>query len=290
MFRSVLFVPVTVPHFVAKAATVGADVACLDLEDAVPWQEKGEARAAAPGAIESISKACSVWVRVNGLATGLLDDDLKSIVRPGLGAVMLPKAESVEDVQGLDAALDRLERERGIDLGTIGIVPLIETAAGVLRAEVICGASKRVVAAAFGSEDFRLQLGVPASTEALRYPRAHLAIVCAAAGVAAIDTVDPQFHDEERNEREMLAVRDLGFAGKLCIHPSQVAIANRVFAPGEAEIAEARRIVETFEREGLAKGRAAIAIEGKMVDTPHYERARRLLEWADRVERDEYRR
>ena len=284
MYRSVLFVPVTVPHFVAKAAGAGADVACLDLEDAVPWQAKGEAREAAPGAIDAISRSCAVWVRVNGLSTGLLPEDLAAIVRPCLGGVMLPKTESAEDVRALEEMLAAAESANGVAPGTIAIVPLIETAAGVLHAEAICSASPRIVAAAFGSEDLRAQLDVPGSEEALRYPRSHLVLACVAAGVAPIDTVDPEFHDEERVEREMLAVRALGFAGKLCIHPVQVPIANRIFGPSEDEIAQARRIVAAFEHEGLAHGRAAVSIDGKMVDTPHYERAKRLLErWTRRV-------
>ena len=113
------------------------------------------------------------------------------------------------------------------------------------------------------------------------YARAHVAIACHAARITPIDTPDPDYTDEAHLEREMSLARSLGYQGKLVIHPSQIAIANRVFCPSEAEIAEARTIVDEFEREGLAKGRAAIPLDGRMVDTPIYWRAKRLLEWAE---------
>jgi citrate lyase subunit beta/citryl-CoA lyase len=117
--------------------------------------------------------------------------------------------------------------------------------------------------------------------EEIRYARSHVAVACRAAGIVAIDTPDPDYTDEAHLEREMLAARGLGYRGKLVIHPMQVTIANRVFCPSEMEVAEAKAIVKAFEREGLAQGRAAIALDGKMVDTPIYWRAKRLLEWAE---------
>jgi citrate lyase subunit beta/citryl-CoA lyase len=116
--------------------------------------------------------------------------------------------------------------------------------------------------------------------EEIRWARSQVAIACRAAGIVAIDTPEPDYTDEAYIEREMQAARGLGYQGKLCIHPLQVQIANRVFRPSEGEVAEARVIVEAFERDGLAQGRAAIPLEGKMVDTPIYWRAKRLLDWA----------
>ncbi len=274
-YRSVLFVPAHVPRFVEKAPSAGADVICLDLEDSVPPDAKDEARRAAVDAIQSLSAAAEIWVRVNsgdGMAA-----DLDAVVTRGLSAVMLPKCQGAGDIDSCERAIERLAKERALASGSVAIVPLIETARGVLHAEEIFTATGRVIAAAFGSEDFVADLRVARSSEALAYPRAHITVACAAAGIPAIDTVDVEFRDEAYLEREMTSVRRLGFSGKLCIHPAQVAIANRVFSPSEVEIAAAREIVETFEREGLAKGRAAVSIGGKMVDTPHYERAKRVL-------------
>ncbi|MEO8456235.1 MAG: CoA ester lyase [Chloroflexota bacterium] len=286
-FRSVLFVPLTAPRFIEKAAQSVADAICLDLEDAVAPDQKDAARAAAPAAIDTLAASgCAVWVRINAIDSRHSEADLDAIVRPGLSAVMLPKAGSAADIARLEEALSRLEGEPGLDAAkAVAIVPLIETPRGILHAEGVCGASPRVIAAAFGAEDFRAQMRTGDSTAALAYPRAHLAVVCAAAGIEAIDTIDTQYSDLPALEAGMRQVRALGFGGKLCIHPAQVPIANEVFRPGEAELAEARAIVTAFERDGLAKGRAAIPLGGKMIDTPIYWRAKRLLEAAERTEK-----
>jgi citrate lyase subunit beta/citryl-CoA lyase len=117
----------------------------------------------------------------------------------------------------------------------------------------------------------------------VRWARAQVAMACHAARVTPIDTPDPDYTDEAYLEREMLLGRTLGYKGKLCIHPTQVEMANRIFAPSGDEIAEAREVVALFEREGIAKGRAAIPSNGRMIDTPIYERAKRLLEGSEHL-------
>jgi citrate lyase subunit beta/citryl-CoA lyase len=275
-----LFVPAHVPRFIEKAPSAGADVICLDLEDAVPPDAKVEARQAAARAIEPLSSAAEVWVRVN--SGDEMAADLDAVLRGGLSAVMLPKCQGAADIHSCADAIERIESERALASISVAIVPLLETARGVLHAEEICAASERVVAVAFGSEDFVADIGAIRSPEVLAHPRQHVVLAAATAGIPAIDTVDVKYHDEEYLEREMQAAKAMGFRGKLCIHPAQIAIANRIFAPSEHEIEGAREIVEAFEREGLTRGRAAISIRGKMVDTPHYQRARRLLESASK--------
>ena len=283
LMRSILTVPVTNPRFIEKAPATGADVICLDLEDSIAPAEKAGARALAAEAISSIPiGAYSVFVRVNGEHTGLLDGDISAVAQPGLDGVVVSKASSPETIEDVDRLLSRLEAERGVPAGSIAISPLIETAAGVMASLDICRASPRVTAAVFGAEDFATDMGIQRTQEGeeVRWARAQVAVACHAARVTPIDTPDPDYTDEEHLEREMALARSLGYRGKLVIHPTQVAIANRMFAPSEAEIGEARTIVEVFEREGLAQGRAAIPFEGKMIDTPIYERAKRLLEAA----------
>lgn len=278
-FRSVLFVPANSPRFIEKAPGSRADVTCLDLEDSVPPDEKAAARESAAAAIEALAGGrAQVWVRVNGLDSGLLDDDLGAVVRPGLDAVMLPKANSAADVEALASALNRVERTAGVS--GVGIVPLIETALGVRNCYETCD-GPRAIAAAFGSEDFCTDMGVRRTPEVLQFPRAKLAIACVASGITAIDTVETEIRDESYLETVTRDARDLGFSAKLCIHPAQVAMANRVFTPTPEEIAAAARIVAAFEQDGLAKGRAAIALDGKMVDTPHYERAKAIIAKAE---------
>jgi citrate lyase subunit beta/citryl-CoA lyase len=170
-------------------------------------------------------------------------------------------------------------------VGQVAIVPLLETAKGIMEAYGICRASPRISGAIFGAEDYATDMGVQ-RTEAggeILWARSLVAVACRAAGIAAIDTPDPNYTDETHLRREMSLAKSLGYAGKLCIHPFQVAIANEVFRPGPEEIAEARAIVEAFERDGLAQGRAAIAVDGRMIDTPIYWRAKRLVDWAERA-------
>jgi citrate lyase subunit beta/citryl-CoA lyase len=284
--RSVLTVPVIVQRFIDKAPSSGADVICLDLEDSVPPAEKANARPLAAKAIQTMPHGGSaLYARLNALSTGLLEDDLLGVIVPGLDGIILSKTDSAATVQRVDHYIALLERDRGIEPGSVAIAPLIETAAGIMNSAGICAASPRVVAAVFGAEDFATDMGVQRTREGeeIRWARAQMAIACHAADIVAIDTPEPDYTDEPYLEREMQVARGLGYQGKLCIHPTQVAIANKVFRPSDDEVAEARVIVEAFERDGLAQGRAAIPLGGRMVDTPIYWRAKRLLEWADTV-------
>lgn len=285
LMRSVLTVPVIRERFIEKAPSSGADVICLDVEDSVPPAEKARARelAAALGSIPDGPYA--KFVRINGPTSGLMEDDLAGVVRPGLDGVVVSKADSAVVIKAVDEQITALERQHGIEPGSIAIVPLIETARGVVKCLDICEASARVSAAIFGAEDYATDLGIARSErgEEVLWARTKVAVECHAAGVVPIDTPDPDYTDEAHLEREMAAARSLGYRGKLVIHPTQVAIANRVFMPSDEEISEARVIVEAFEREGLARGLAAIPLAGKMIDTPIYWRAKRLLDWADQA-------
>ena len=283
LMRSVLFVPSTVQRFIQKAPQAGADVICLDLEDAIPPAEKAGARPLAAKAIETMPAGpYPLWVRVNGFQTGLLEDDLLAVVRPGLDGIILPKAETADMVRRVDHYLTILECERGMGPGSVAIAPLVETALGIVNAYDVCAASPRMVAACFGAEDLATDMGVQRTRggQEVAWPRAQLAVAAHAAGVTAIDTPEPDYTDLDYLAREASLARSLGYRGKLCIHPDQVAVLNRAFSPSDEEISEARTIVELFECQGIAQGRAAIPVDGKMIDTPIYQRAKRLIEWA----------
>jgi citrate lyase subunit beta/citryl-CoA lyase len=284
VMRSLMTVPVVVPRFIEKAPGAGADVICLDIEDSVPTAEKVRARDLAAAALVSIPAGpYAKFVRVNGPTTGLMEDDIAGVVRPGIEGVVISKADSAEVIRAVDDQITALERQHGIEPDWVTIVPLIETARGVVKCLDICEASPRVTAAIFGAEDYATDLGIARTErgEEVLWARTKVAVECHAARVIPIDTPDPDYTDEAHLEREMAAARALGYRGKLVIHPMQVAIANRVFMPSEQELSEARSIVEVFEQEGIAKGLAAIPAEGRMIDTPIYLRAKRLLEWAE---------
>jgi len=281
--RSILIFPAHIPRFAEKAPSSGADAICFDLEDAVPASNKNAARKAAATFIAHEHSRPPALVRINAIQTGLAEDDLVSVVAAGLYGIILPKADSPTLVQRVDHYLTILEREHDIPSGHIAILPLVETAAGILAAEGILSASPRVTAALLGGEDLATDLGAQrtAGGVEIAWARARFVVACHAAGVLAIDTPETDLSGHSRLQAEAALARSLGYHGKLCIHPSQVPVVNRAFAPTAAELQQARAIVETFEREALPTGRAAVQVHGKMVDTPIYHRARQLLEWAE---------
>jgi citrate lyase subunit beta/citryl-CoA lyase len=292
LIRSPLFVPSIVPRFVERAPNAGADLICLDLEDSVPPTEKANARRAAAEALDSMPRTgYLMFVRVNGLHTGLLEEDLLAVVKPGLEGISLPKADSAATIQRVDHYLTLLERERGLETGTVKVIPWIETALAIVNAGQICTASPRLIGASFGGEDFTADMGIQRTKAGreIEWPRAQVAIICRAAGILAIDTPEADYSDPVQLEQDSLLARSLGYHGKCCIHPSQVEVINRIFWPTEEEVAQARAVVELFEKEGIEKGRAAIAHQGMMIDWPIYTRAKQLLEWAQasRVQAEE---
>lgn len=253
----------------------------LDLEDSVPLAEKPRARAlVAEAIIELIGKVSTpVFVRVNALQTGLCADDVAAIGRAGLAGIMLPKADSPERVAEAEALLLSAERESGLAAGSLAIVPILETALGLVRAFDVASASRRIVAVAFGAEDFALDMGLIRTKEAeeLRQARQTIAIVARAAGTAALDMVFPTVDDEAGLIANAEVGRRMGYRSKQVIHPRQVPVVNRLLGASADEIAWARRVIVAYNA-AEAEGRGAVTLDGSMVDRPVVERARRILE------------
>ena len=283
LFRSLLFVPGNRERMLERAATAGADVLIIDLEDAVPQQEKKAARKLVRSWVPRLAAAGqTVFVRVNGIDTGATRADVMAVVRKGLAGVVLPKAQQAQDLRDLDVLLREAELAAKVRPGDIRTMPIIESARGLLRCEEIALASDRVAALAVGGEDYTTELAVPRTAAALQHIRHAVVQVAVACGVLPIDTPFTDTKDDAGLAKETRAVKAIGFKGKLLIHPGQVAAVNRIFAPSAAEIAEARRIVAAAEQ-GAAAGRGAVAVDGRMVDAPIVERAHRLLETAARL-------
>lgn len=281
--RSLLFTPGNNLRMIAKSGALRADAVVLDLEDAVPPDDKETARLFVRDSIRDAGRHGSkVFVRINAPSTGLSGEDLRWSVQPGLEGIMLPKSESADDVASLAAELEALEAERGLAKGSLGIVPLVESARGVVNAAAVAAASSRVRAVAFGGVDFARDLGVALTAEGaeLLVPRATLAIAARAAGVPALDTPCIEVGNPARLAAEARAARGLGFRGKLLIHPSQVGPVNEAFSPTAGEVAAARRVVEAFEK-ARAAGTGAIALDGKMIDRANYLQAKDLLSLAE---------
>lgn len=257
--RSYLFVPGTRPDRFDKAIASGADQVILDLEDAVADDRKAEARDAVAAWLKP---GTPVAVRINGPTTPWFDDDLALCRQAGVAAVSVPKVDGVDQIRAADAALD----------GATMILPFIETAAGFHAAESVARAP-RVARLLFGSIDFQLDVGIPGEDEALLLFRSQLVLVSRLAGLAApVDGVTTVFDTLEPVEADARRAQRMGFGGKLCIHPRQVAVVNACFRPTDDEIAWARRVIASEGASGNA-----VALSGEMVDRPVVARARAIL-------------
>ena len=281
--RSLLFVPGDSDRKFARAKDSGADALILDLEDSVAPPQKAAARAFVAGLIDGEPKrAWLLIVRVNALDTGLALDDLVAVVKPGLDALLIPKVNGAADLERIGHYLDALEARAGMAVGSVKLASVAtETAKAMFALGSYSPAHPRLIALTWGAEDLSAALGATDNKEpdgSWTFPyevaRAHCLFAASAAEVAAIDTIHADFRDPERLERDCRRSRRDGFVGRLAIHPDQVAAINRAYAPSEAEIAQARKIVAAFEAN---PGAGALGVDGKMVDLPHLKAARKTL-------------
>jgi citrate lyase subunit beta/citryl-CoA lyase len=280
VMRSILYIPGNSEKMVSKAPTFPADIITLDLEDSVPPAEKLKAREIVRENLKYAAQGgAEVYVRINNWETLLTNDDLEAVVHEGLNGVCLAKCGGPDHVRRLDWKLEELERRRGLPVGSIKIQLLIETAKGVINAYASAIESPRVNSLIFGAVDYTRDMRVKLTTEAeeLKYARAHTAVAARAAGCIAIDYPFVAFQDMEAFEKDTVYGRSLGYEGRMLIHPSQIEPANRLYSPQPEDVEWAQGVVEAFEKEGLAKGLAAISYKGKMVDTPVYENAKTIL-------------
>lgn len=270
--RTVLFTPGTRADRWTKALEGPADCAVADLEDAVPPAEKAAARAAVAAALKA-SRAGPVerGVRINAWPGpwAIEDIDLLAPRKPDLVAV--PKVEVVDEVRYLDAAL----RERGCDAG---LLLILETARGVLKAPELAAASKRVRAVAFGAEDYAASVGARRTADGLEvlYARSRVVAAAAAAGVDAIDQVHVAIDDAAGLEREARFGAQLGYRGKMVIHPKQVEPVHRAYRPSAEEVAWARKVLDAAKAADAVSG-GVVVVDGRMVDRPLLLQAERLL-------------
>jgi citrate lyase subunit beta/citryl-CoA lyase len=274
--RSLLTVPASRPDLMAKAHRAEPDAIFVDLEDAVPANAKDSARENARTAVPELVAAhpgMAVFVRVNGLTTPWFDDDVRGALVAELAGVVVPKVESRADVDTIAAAL------ASAGVPDLPVMAGVESARGVASAdEVLTGPVRWCY---FGAEDFVADMGgvrTRGNTEVL-YARSRVALAARLADVHAIDQIVADFRDEARYLEDAAEGRTLGYRGKLCIHPGQVALAHRTFTPSAEEVDHARRLLAAYE-EAAARGVAAIAFDGEMVDEPMARRARTVLEAA----------
>jgi citrate lyase subunit beta/citryl-CoA lyase len=291
--RSLLFVPADGGKKLDKAMASGADAVIVDLEDSIAPEGKAGARRSAADFLKSVAGSANrprLLVRVNGLDTGLIDDDLDAVVAARPDAIMLPKAEGGPSVILTDAKLGVQEAIAGIPDGQIGIVAIAtETAASFFVMATYRGASPRLLGLTWGAEDLSADLGAEANRDPngrfldpYRLARTLCLAAAASAQVQCYDTVTVDFRNADALRREAQEARRDGFAGKMAIHPAQVEIINEVFTPSAEALAKARTIVAAFEAQ---PGKGTVAVEGVMHDRPHLARAQRLLAQAKALQR-----
>jgi citrate lyase subunit beta/citryl-CoA lyase len=281
--RSLLFAPANRADLIAKLARPGADAVAVDLEDGTPVAEKEAARAIAVAAIAELAKQQGVpqiFVRANTPDSPWFDGDLEAMVAAairGLEGFVIPKLESAPQLVSIERKLTTLERAAGMPPHTL--ILGLETGAGVEYATEILRASSRACAAYFGAEDYAADIGARRTrgSAEVAYARARVALSCRLAGVAAIDQAVVEVRDDERYTEDATVGRDLGYDGKLCVHPAQVALAHAAFSPSEEEVDRSRRLLAAYEQ-SLAEGRATTEFEGQMIDSPLVLRAQRTLD------------
>ncbi len=279
VLRTMLFTPGNNMRMIYKAGGLGADAIILDLEDAVPISEKETARLFVRDGIDSLSEQkFMVLVRVNALGTGLTEEDCNWAVREKTAGIVLPKTESPEDISCIVRLIEKEEDEKGIPAGRVRLVPLLETARGVLAAEKILNADSRIIAVAFGGLDYARDMGIDSEDRGagLFLPRAQIAQVACAAGISAIDTPYIDVHDIDGLRRDAESAAGLGFRGKLLIHPRQIASVNDVFSPSREALEYARKVVESFQK-ARDRGLGAVSLDGKMIDAANFKQATDLL-------------
>lgn len=282
LMRSKLFVPGSRPELFAKAAAGPADALSFDLEDAVATARKAQARETVADFLRTrpAHSRQLVIVRPNGLASGLFEDDVRAVVGPGLDVVNVPMVEGADSIREAAAALARLEKAAKLP-SPIGILANIETPKSVRLAAEIATADARVCGLQIGYADLFEPFGIDRRDEAaLAHIRMTVRLAAAEAGVPAYDGAFAGVNDPDRFRAECETVRALGFAGKSCIHPSQVPIANAAFAPAAAEVEKARRIVAAAAA-AEENGVGAFLVDGQMIDAPFLARARAVAAWAD---------
>ena len=283
--RTALFVPGNRPDRVDKAVNSGADAVIIDLEDSVPLAQKEETR---PKVREKIfeHRDRKIIIRVNALGSGLLQGDLDEVIVKDLNFIIAPKVESVEHINEIDRRLLDAEKKKGIEAGTVAVIPLIESARAVQNISRIISEttdSRRIVTVAFGAADYTLDMGIEMTREGteLSYPRSRIAVACRAADIEPpLDTpfmID--LKDIEALKADAMRAKRLGFQGKLCIHPNQIEPCHAIFSPTREEILYAEKVVQAFE-EAESKGVGAFQLDGKFIDYPVVNRSRRILKLA----------
>ncbi|MEM7423637.1 MAG: CoA ester lyase [Pseudomonadota bacterium] len=279
--RSVLFCPGNHPRKLERVFSAGADAVILDLEDAVAEQEKSATRAPVLRALQK-PRTCVGYVRVNGLETPFAFADLEAVVAQGVDGIFVPKIESTAQIDTVSWLITQLEARRNLVPRSILVTPILETGRGIAKAREIaaaCASSGRTAMLSFGAGDYTRDMAMvwTRSEHECAAARAEVVLASRIAGLQPpLDTVWARLEDEEGLIASCRLVRDMGFQGKLCIHPAQIGPVHDVFTPDAGAIAHARAVFAAFT-EAERNGSASIQLDGQFIDYPIVAAARRIL-------------
>ena len=280
LFRSLMFVPGHNEKLMLSASRSYADILLMDIEDSVqPVSNKQKARDLIIKMLsEGHFKKRIIFPRINDRESGELLKDITQLTVEGITGFMYPKSKTGEDVYFFDKLLETMEYEKDIPVGTFKIIPLIETSAAVLNAQAICRASKRVVAIAFGCEDFIADLDGIHDKEhrSLFVPRALIAMAARANNVVPVDTVHINVHDLEDLENNLTVAKELGFEGMLVLHPKELELVHRYFSPSVNEIKEAKDMLDLYD-EAQRDNKGVAILNGKFIGPPMVISAKKIL-------------
>jgi citrate lyase subunit beta/citryl-CoA lyase len=286
VWRSILYVPGNVEKFIDKAHERGADCVLVDLEDSVTVAEKPRARAMLPETMKAVARGgADVAVRINR-PLRLAIPDIEAAVRPGLSALFITKTEGVHHLRLLDEAVSELEKERGMKVGGVGFGAMIEHPRALAHIDDIAEHGPRIIAMMLGGEDFALETGSVPGDETLELPKRLVAFAAQAHNVPMIGILGTvaDYSDPAAYKKSAERARRFGFSGGTCIHPGLVAALNEAFTPKPEEVAYARKLIEA-DRKAAAEGRGSFSVDGKMIDIPVIDRARKLIARHEAIER-----
>jgi len=283
MIRSLLFIPGNKENMLAKAETCNPDVVLPDMEDSVPDGEKNSARATIAQWLPRLAAhEARLMPRVNSIGTDWFKDDIYAAAAPGVWGLSIGKVDSAGDISAISSVMAQAEREAGLVVGSLRLIPWIETALAIVNCFEICKASDRIEAIAFGGEDYAADMSIERLDDEsnVMHARSTICNAARAAHILALDTPYFQFRDNEGLTTSCLAAKQTGFKGRFAIHPGQIETINHCFSPTAAEIESARRIVAAFE-EAERRGRGSTSLDDRVIDVPVVKRARALLAQAD---------
>lgn len=281
--RTLLLVPAGRSELAEKVQRLGADVITLDLGGAVPPTQRAAAGRAAASVIRSLNEAgLIVHVRVSSVRSGLARDDLDAVVQPGLAAVLLAQVQEPQNIRDADVLLREFELERGIVPGTIGLIPMIESARGLLRCAELPATSTRIIALALGNEELMADLGMTRSADGreLDYARSIVVTVARAHRLVALDGPWYSLNDATGLLEDARRARAFGFSGKYLINPEQIEAVNRLFSPSPEEVETARRALQAYDA-AVARGEGTAYLAGRLIDSTVARRLQMLLELAE---------